>query len=214
MAESFERYLEARHSDLVDALAAVVSDERVLAAFRKIPRHLFVPDRRQWHAYDDRALALAEGQTISQPSMIAIMLEALAAEPHHRALEVGAGSGYAAALLSTLVEEVHAVEIRSSLLETARVALERAGVKNVVLHEGDGSAGLPKQAPFDRILVSAAATEVPPELVRELAPGGRIAIPVGDDRGQTLRVGSRDGEGPVAWSDRTACVFVPLVGAP
>lgn len=213
MDESFERYLETRHSELVDALAGVVSDERVLAAFRKIPRHLFVPERKQWHAYDDRALALAEGQTISQPSMIAIMLEALGAAPHHRALEVGAGSGYAAALLSTLVAEVHAVEIRPSLLETARVALERAGVKNVVLHEGDGAAGLPEEAPFDRILVSAAATEVPPELVRELAPGGRIAIPVGDDRGQTLRVGSRSGEGPVEWSDRTACVFVPLVGS-
>jgi protein-L-isoaspartate(D-aspartate) O-methyltransferase len=211
--EPFETYLEARRSELVDVLSHVVSDTRVLIAFRTVPRHLFVPANERWHAYDDRALALSEGQTVSQPSMIAIMLESLATEPHHRALEVGAGSGYAAALLSTLVREVHAVEIRPALLEAARVALERSGVRNVTLHEGDGSLGLPGEAPFDRILVSAAAREVPAALAAQLGPGGRIAIPVGDDRGQTLLIGARDGEGPIAWSDRTACLFVPLVSA-
>ena len=140
------------------------------------------------------------------------MLAALATRPHYRALEVGAGSGYAAALLSTLVSEVHAVEIRPALLEFARTALARANVKNVVLHGADGSRGLPGEAPFDCILVSAAARTVPDPLVEQLAPGGRIAIPVGGGDGQTLRVGVRRGA-LVDWDEQTACTFVPLLGS-
>ena len=213
MEQALEPYLEASRAELVEGLTRVISDPRVLAAFERIPRHLFVGAAQRRAAYEDRALPLTDGQTISQPSMIAIMLEALAAEPSERALEVGAGSGYAAALLSTLVREVHAVEIRPALSSLGRAALERAKIGNVVIHEADGSEGLPSEAPFDCILVSAAARTVPAALVEQLAPLGRIAIPVGGDDGQTLRVGTRMRDGGIRWTERTACVFVPLVSA-
>ncbi|HEX4341098.1 MAG TPA: protein-L-isoaspartate(D-aspartate) O-methyltransferase [Polyangiaceae bacterium] len=212
MEQSLEPYLEAGPPALARQVSRVVSDARVIAAFATIPRHLFVGAEEQWRAYEDRALPLFEGQTISQPSMIALMLEALAPEPGNRALEVGAGSGYAAALLSTLVGVVDAVEIKPALVAFARQALARASVKNVVLHEADGLGGLPELAPFDRILVSAAARELPPSLVDQLAPGGRIAIPVGGAEGQTLRVGVRHEDG-VRWEEQTPCTFVPLVGS-
>ncbi len=210
--QSLEPYPEAGLADLARRVSRVVSDARVIAAFRAVPRHLFVGDQERSLAYEDHALPLFDGQTISQPSMIAIMLEALATEPHHRALEVGAGSGYAAALLATLVREVHAIEIRPALVEFARRALLRADVRGVVLHVGDGSLGLPSEAPFDRILVSAAAREIPAALVEQLAQGGRIAIPVGGGDGQTLRVGIRHAT-DVEWEERTPCTFVPLVGS-
>jgi protein-L-isoaspartate(D-aspartate) O-methyltransferase len=210
---ALEPYLEASRAELVEGLTRVISDPRVLAAFATIPRHLFVGAAQRAVAYEDRALPLMDGQTISQPSMIALMLDALATEPSQRALEVGAGSGYAAALLSTLVREVHAVEIRPALSSLARAALDRAKIGNVLVHESDGSEGLPGEAPFDRILVSAAARAVPAALVDQLAPLGRIAIPVGGEEGQTLRVGSRMRDGGMHWEERTACVFVPLVSA-
>jgi len=206
-----ETYLEAGPAQLATAVSRVVSDARVISAFEKIPRHLFVAEQERALAYEDRALPLFEGQTISQPSMIAIMLEALATEPSHRALEVGAGSGYAAALLSTLVREVHAVEIRPALVGFAKRALARAHVENVFLHEGDGSKGLPEAAPFDCILVSAAARHLPPALTEQLALSGHIAIPIGGMCGQTLHVGTRLEDG-VDWRESTPCTFVPLVG--
>jgi protein-L-isoaspartate(D-aspartate) O-methyltransferase len=209
--QALEPYLEASRAELVEGLTRVVSDPRVLSAFEAIPRHLFVGEAQRAAAYDDRALPLVDGQTISQPSMLAIMLEALAAQPSQRVLEVGAGSGYAAALLSTLVREVHAVEIRPALSSMARAALARAKIDNVVIHEADGSEGLPSEAPFDRILVSAAAREVPAALVDQLAPHGRVVIPVGTNQGQTLRVGARMRNGGIHWEERTACIFVPLV---
>jgi protein-L-isoaspartate(D-aspartate) O-methyltransferase len=210
MEQSMEPYLEAGPSQLARVVSEVVSDARVISAFEKIPRHLFVPPELGALAYEDRALPLFEGQTISQPSMIAIMLEALAPLPTHRALEVGAGSGYAAALLSTLVRDVHAIEIRPALIRFAERALARVGIGNVFLHEGDGSRGLLQEAPFDCILVSAAARDLPPSLVDQLASGGRIAIPVGGSHGQTLRVGVR-GEAGMEWEEQTPCTFVPLV---
>jgi protein-L-isoaspartate(D-aspartate) O-methyltransferase len=183
-----------------------------LAAFRSVPRHLFVPPRSLDHAYEDRALPLVQGQTISQPSMVAIMLEALQAEPNHRVLEIGAGSGYAAALLSRLSLEVHAVEIRPELADMAKESLARAGIDNVHIQVGDGSRGLPDLAPFDRILVSAGAHHVPRELLAELAPSGRIVIPVDYLDGQILHVGSRGPEGSdITWQESIPCVFVPLV---
>lgn len=208
-----EPYPEARPAELARVVSDVVSDARVISAFQKVPRHFFVPDYEGGLAYEDRALPLFDGQTISQPSMIAIMLEALAPQRSDHALEVGAGSGYAAALLSTLVRDVHAVEIRPALIRFAERALARARVENVFLHEGDGALGLPEEAPFDCILVSAAARGLPPALVEQLAPGGRIAIPIGGSDGQTLRVGIRGGDG-VEWQERTPCTFVPLVTEP
>lgn len=200
-----------------DGLIAVVKstvaprDRRVLDALRRVPRHEFVPEPERSFAYQDRALPIGEGQTISQPSMIAVMLDTLACTPHSRVLEVGAGCGYAAALLSCLAAEVDAVEIRPALAERARATLAALGIENVRIHVADGSRGLPERAPFDRILVSAAPETVPPALVEQLALGGRIAIPVGDSWGQTLLVGHKDAVGLVTWHRDIPCMFVPLV---
>jgi protein-L-isoaspartate(D-aspartate) O-methyltransferase len=197
---------------MVDRIRAVTGvSPPVLEAFRRVPRHRFVPDTRSGQAYEDRALPLAEGQTISQPSMIAIMLEALALEPYHRVLEVGAGSGYAAALLSVLAGEVDAIEIRPALAADARRTLSEIGVRNVHVRVGDGRRGLPERAPFDRILVSAGAGSVPPALVNQLATGGRIAIPIGSEWGQTLMIGEKDARGDTTWKENVGCAFVPLV---
>jgi protein-L-isoaspartate(D-aspartate) O-methyltransferase len=190
-----------------------IVDERLLGAFRRVPRHAFVPAPQADRAYEDRALPIGEDQTISQPSMIALMFDALRPEPSDRALEVGAGSGYAAALLGTLVERVDAIEILPNLAERARATLAKLGVANVRIHRGSGERGLRDGAPFDVILVSAGARQIPQALVDELAPNGRIAIPVGDDDGQHLLVGTRRGAGDVAWEKRMACMFVPLVTA-
>ncbi len=190
---------------------AAPRDPRVLDAFRRIPRHLFVPEASRLAAYDDRALPIGEEQTISQPSMIAMMLDALECEPSSRVLEVGAGSGYAAALLSCLVARVDAVEIRPSLALRARATLASLGIDNVFVHVGDGSKGWAELAPFDRILVSAAPHSVPRALLEQLAPGGRIAIPVGEAYHQVLLVGDRAPDGSVSFRRDVPCVFVPLV---
>ena len=188
-----------------------IADERILNAFASVPRHEFLSELQRPLAYEDRALPLDEGQTVSQPSMIAIMLGELACEAGQRALEVGAGSGYAAALLGCLVAEVHAVEVRPGLARRARATLARLGTKNVHVVAGDGSLGLPEHAPFDRILVSAAPERVPEALLEQLAPGGQIAIPVGDDRSQTLLVGHKAHGTGIDWRRTVPCIFVPLV---
>ncbi len=192
-------------------LAAAPRDPRVLEAFRRIPRHAFVPEVSRLEAYDDRSLPIGEEQTISQPSMIAMMLDSLECEPTSRVLEVGAGSGYAAALLSCLVERVDAVEIRPQLAARAAATLKALGIDNVFIHVGDGSKGWAERAPFDRILVSAAPGAIPPALIEQLGPGGRIAIPVGDCQHQVLMVGERGADGEVRMRRDVPCVFVPLV---
>lgn len=208
-----ERYLEESHERLIASLERVVSDRRILDAFRRVPRTAFVPRGLEAHAWEDRALPLAEGQTISQPTMIAIMLDALSPEPHHRALEVGAGCGYAAALLGCLTREVYGVEIRPTLAAMANESLARAGVDNVTIVVGDGTRGLPEHAPYDSIMVSAGATRIPDALVDQLAPGGRIVIPIGDGADQVLEIGQRPSKGgDVKWKSSVHCVFVPLVG--
>jgi protein-L-isoaspartate(D-aspartate) O-methyltransferase len=212
MEPEAERYLEERLA-LSRDLARVTQNPRILRAFLEVPRQEFVPEPGRAHAYEDRPLPLIEDQTISQPSMIAIMLDALDPQPEDKVLEIGAGCGYAAALLGRLAREVHGVEIRPALAEMARATLAALGARNVHVHVGDGSRGLPEQAPFDCILVSAGARHVPPGLVEQLAPGGRIAIPVGGEWGQVLRVGRRhaDGSTEVEWERGTPCSFVPLV---
>jgi protein-L-isoaspartate(D-aspartate) O-methyltransferase len=190
---------------------AAPRDPRVLEAFRQVPRHLFIPDAQRVFAYDDRALPIGDEQTISQPSMIAIMLDALECQPSSRVLEVGAGSGYAAALLAHLAREVYAIEIRAALAERARMTLAQIGLTNVQIYVGDGSHGLTDHAPYDRILVSAAPAEIPHTLAEQLAPGGRIAIPVGDERGQTLLIGERRADGHIDWRRDVPCMFVPLI---
>ena len=188
-----------------------IGDERVLAAMGRVPREQFIPENRRCLAYDDSALSIGEGQTISQPYMVATMLELLACRPEHRVLEVGAGSGYQAALLGELAGEVYAIEIVEILAERARRVLSRLGYDNVSIVVGDGTLGYAEAAPYDRIIVAAAAPEVPPPLAEQLAEGGRLVAPVGSRGMQTCIVADRrDGELHVEKS--IGCVFVPLIG--
>jgi protein-L-isoaspartate(D-aspartate) O-methyltransferase len=207
--------LASQRQHLVERIRASIdlSDARILQAFADVPRHEFLSEAQREIAYEDRAVPLDDGQTVSQPSMIAIMLQELACEPGQRALEVGAGSGYAAAVLGRLVAHVYAIELRPALAARARAALERSGVRNVHVVEGDGSRGLADYAPYDRILVSAAPARVPDALVAQLAVGGKIAVPVGDERSQTLVIGHKTGPDSVDWQRRWPCIFVPLVSS-
>jgi protein-L-isoaspartate(D-aspartate) O-methyltransferase len=179
-----------------------------------IPRAAFVPEDLRDDADADRPLPIGHGQTISQPFMVAYMTERLELEGHERVLEVGTGSGYQAAVLAALAGEVWSVEIVPELAERARTLLvDRLGLRNVHLRQGDGAAGWPEAAPFDRILVTAAPREVPDALVRQLAPGGRMVIPVGEaPDAQTLRVVERGNDGADVWADLIPVRFVPLTG--
>jgi protein-L-isoaspartate(D-aspartate) O-methyltransferase len=192
-------------------LVGQIRDERVLEAMRRVPRHFFVPESQQDSAYDNRPLGIGYGQTISQPLMVAIMLEALALQGTERVLEVGTGSGYQAALLAELAAEVYSVDIVGELISTARAALERAGAHNVEVEERDGSLGWPEKAPFDAIIVAAGAPDCPTELKNQLAIGGRLVIPVGPLHGQILDRIQRDAVG-FTTQHLTACAFVPLRG--
>ncbi len=191
-----------------------VRDARVLQAMREVPRHAFVPAALAESAYDDRALPIAAGQTISQPYVVALMLEALALRSADRVLEVGTGSGYAAALLSRLAAEVYTIERHAELGELARERLAELGYANVRVRIADGTLGWPEAAPFDAILVSAGGPRVPASLEAQLAVGGRLVIPVGAGRGsqQLLRV-VRTAADRLEREDLGDVQFVPLVGA-
>jgi protein-L-isoaspartate(D-aspartate) O-methyltransferase len=180
-------------------------------ALLQIPREAFVPARLQERAYEDTALPIGQEQTISQPSMVVLMLAALACRSEHRVLEVGGGSGYAAALLSKLASEVHAIELREELAKNAQAAISRLGIDNVQFHVGDGARGLPELAPFDRILVSAASASVPEALLEQLAQGGILVMPVGSALQQTLSIAEKDASGQIRYRTGVPCVFVPLV---
>ncbi len=188
-----------------------ITDRRVLDAMAKVPRERFVPRAQRPSAYDDRALPIGEGQTISQPYMVAAMLQALRTGPELTALEIGGGSGYQAALLGELCERVWAVEIVEVLADRAGAVLAELGYDNVEVVAGDGSLGLPEHAPYDRIIVAAGAPEVPEPLMEQLADGGRLVAPVGGRFSQRLVVCVRRGAG-VHHKDGMACIFVPLVG--
>ena len=189
-----------------------VVDERVLEAMERVPRELFVPDDIADHAYDDAALPIGHGQTISQPYMVARICEALALRGHERVLDVGTGSGYQAAVLAELAHEVHTIERLEALAERARENLRRAGyAERVHCHVGDGTLGLPAYAPFAAIAIAAAAPEFPQTLYEQLEPRGRLVVPVGGRRGQQLQVAVRSPEGPAVIRS-VPCRFVPLVG--
>jgi protein-L-isoaspartate(D-aspartate) O-methyltransferase len=188
-----------------------VRDVRVLQALREVPRHLFVPANQRTHAYEDRALPIANGQTISQPYIVAIMTELLGAEPHHRVLEIGTGSGYQTAILAKLAAHVVSIERHPELAEAALLTFEALGIANVEIRVGDGTEGLPDAAPFDRILVTAGAPAVPAALKEQLAIGGRLVVPVGPPGYQYLTVVDRHSTG-FEQHERDACVFVPLIG--
>jgi len=189
-----------------------IADERVLAAMVRVPRELFVPEPFRDHAYDDAALPIGEGQTISQPFMVARICEVLSVRQGDRVLDVGTGSGYQAAVLAELAAEVHTIERIATLAEQASEALVEAGYGRVEVHVGDGSKGLPEAAPFGAIAVAAAAPDVPVSLYEELEPGGRLAVPVGGRRSQELLLVVRSPEGP-AVVHSVPCRFVPLIGA-
>jgi protein-L-isoaspartate(D-aspartate) O-methyltransferase len=190
-----------------------ISDERVLAAMERVPREQFVPDRLRDFAYEDAALPLEHGQTVSQPFIVAFICQGLALTGDERVLDVGTGSGYQAAVLAELAAEVDSIERVPELAEGARRALERAGYGRVRVHVGDGTLGLPELAPFRGIAVAAATGEVPRELWDQLEDGGRIVLPLGRRRGQRLSVLERTGE-EVRLVSSVPARFVPLVEGP
>ena len=188
-----------------------IVDERVLEAMERVPRELFVPDDLKDRAFDDAALPIGEGQTISQPYMVARIAEELGLDGDERVLDVGTGSGYQAAVLAELADEVHTIERIPGLAEQARANLAAAGYENVAVYVGDGSRGLPEHAPYDAIAVAAAAPTFPQALYDQLRTGGRLVVPVGGRRGQRLEVVVRSPEGPAVIRS-VPCRFVPLVG--
>ena len=187
-----------------------VSDERVLDAMLRVPRHEFAPERCRDQAYEDHPLPIGQGQTISQPYMVARMLESLALSPGDKVLEVGTGSGYLTALLAELAAQVFSVERHPELAEAARELLGRMGYTNVRVIVGDGSQGLAEGSRYDAIIVSAAAPEVPPALLEQLAEGGRMIIPVGPSDSQQLQLIHVE-MGQPRTALRELCRFVPLV---
>ena len=205
LTQARERMVEAQ------LRARGIRDERVLQAMMRVPRHEFVPAEFLSQAYEDHPVPIGQEQTISQPYIVAVMLEQLAVAPGEVVLEVGTGSGYVTALLAELAREVYSIERHAPLAQAAEQRLQNLNYLNAKVVTGDGKYGLPEGAPFDAILVSAAAAEIPPALFAQLREGGRMMIPVGTAHSQRLqRVEKRDGRMLV--TDMEGCRFVPLVG--
>jgi protein-L-isoaspartate(D-aspartate) O-methyltransferase len=206
-----ETYSALRHEMVSSQLRGRgITDERVLAAMERVPRHEFAPERFRDQAYEDHPLPIAEGQTISQPYIVAVMLESLELSSTDRVLEIGTGSGYLTALLAELAAQVVSIERHPSLADRARARLIGMGYSNVRVVTGDGTQGFPEAAPYDGIIVSAAAWKVPPALLDQLAEGGRMIIPVGTDETQQLRlVRVQNGQRMIEF--REMCRFVPLI---
>lgn len=189
-----------------------IRDLRVLDALKAVPREVFVEPGDQAAAYEDRPLPIAENQTISQPFIVALMMEAAELAPESRVLEIGAGSGYAAALIGHIAREVHSVERFESLAQQASARIAGLGMEHVSIHTGDGTKGWPEAAPYDAIIVAAAAIAVPQALFDQLATGGRLIIPVGPEHGtQLLMKYVRQPDGSVTERDLGEVRFVPLV---
>jgi len=188
-----------------------VKDPFVLAAMRVVPRHEFIPPDQQHWAYSDGALRIGMGQTISQPYIVALMTELMELTGDETVLEVGTGSGYQAAILAQIVSQVHTVERHASLAKSAQQQLISLGFSNVQVHVGDGTLGLPEYAPFQAIMVTAAAPEVPKSLLDQLDQGGRLVIPVGGKYSQRLEVWRREGT-KYTQKAITSVAFVPLLG--
>jgi protein-L-isoaspartate(D-aspartate) O-methyltransferase len=189
-----------------------IVDERVLAAMTRVPRHEFVPQEFQAQAYEDHPIAIGEGQTISQPYIVAFMLQVLHVMPNDLVLEIGTGSGYLTAILAELCQKIYSIERHPALAKAAEVKLASLGYQNIDLIIGDGSEGLPEHAPFNCILASAAAPQIPKTLVDQLTEGGRMVVPVGPASVQELQlVRKQNGKALVTELDK--CRFVPLIGA-
>lgn len=211
ISDSPDINLYLRRMMVENQLRGRIGDERVLDAMLHVPRHLFMPPETRPFAYEDRALPIGENQTISQPFMVAVMTELLEPREDDRALEIGTGSGYQAAVLSLLCRELFTVERIKPLYERATEKLAELGYDNVSTFLSDGTIGLPDHAPYDLIIVTAAAPDVPKPLLEQLADGGRLVAPVGLRYEQALvRIVRSGNEFLQSWS--TPCVFVPLVG--
>ena len=214
--EQHQRMIEVIEEEVTYTRHAIGKDKldaRVMEAMRKVPRHEFVPANSQLMAYHNGPLSIGHGQTISQPYIVALMTDLL--EPHADdvILEIGTGSGYQSAILSCLVKQVHTTETVSPLVEPARQLLQRLGYNNVQVHECDGYYGLPEQAPFDGIIVTAAAPHVPEPLVEQLKPGGRLVIPIGHEfYAQELLVIQKHEDSQLSRRKIIDVVFVPLTG--
>ncbi|MDD5581068.1 MAG: protein-L-isoaspartate(D-aspartate) O-methyltransferase [Methylobacter sp.] len=196
-----------------DFLGQGALDERVLDAMGKVPRHEFVPENQRSHAYENRPLPIGYGQTISQPYIVAIMTDLLKPKKTDRVLEIGTGSGYQAAILAELVENVHTIEIVEELSRQAAENLKRTGYANVHIRTGDGYYGWETEAPFDGIVVTAVASHIPPPLIKQLKPGGRMIIPVGAQfMTQYLVLVTKASDGKISTQQIIPVRFVPLTG--
>ena len=210
-SEDSARYQKARRAMVNRQIEARgVEAESVLEAIRSVPRHRFVPRSFRPRAYDDTPLPIGHDQTISQPYIVAVMTETLQLEPQHKVLEIGTGSGYQASVLAELADRVYSIEIICELAKRAREALKRQGYKNVSVKCGDGYAGWPEHAPFDRIIVTAAPPEIPRALVEQLKVGGRMVLPVGENV-QELKVVEKTKKGATKTTDMMKVRFVPMV---
>jgi protein-L-isoaspartate(D-aspartate) O-methyltransferase len=189
-----------------------ISDQLVLNAFYKVPRHKFVPDEELENAYEDFPLAIGENQTISQPYIVALMTERLGLSGREKVLEIGTGSGYQAAILAELAKEVYSVERIPRLSQNAQKLLGELGYSNIHFKVGDGTLGWKEEAPFDRIILTAYCPEIPGPLIEQLNENGKIILPLGDTFSQMLTVAEKK-QGKLSYQDVCACVFVPLVGA-
>jgi protein-L-isoaspartate(D-aspartate) O-methyltransferase len=188
-----------------------IINKRVLEVMRRVPRHEFVPNGRRDSAYDDHPLPIGEGQTISQPYIVALMTQLVDPQPSDKALDVGTGSGYQAAVLAELVKHVYSIEIVEPLADRADATLQRLGYKNVTVRHGDGYHGWKSEAPFDLIIVAAAPDHIPEELVKQLAPEGKMVIPVGS-RWQTLILIEKKADGTIRKHNVAPVAFVPMTG--
>lgn len=211
MRDKMVKQIEADMRDLRDMTGHGTLSAPVAAAMDKVPRHLFVPDRLQAHAYDNSPLPIGEGQTISQPFIVALMTELLAVDSHARVLEVGTGSGYQAAVLAEIAHEVYSVEIVPSLAEAAAKRLAGLGYSNVHVKQGDGTLGWPTAAPFDGIVVTAAGIQIPDDLLAQLKTGGHLVMPVGGEHEtQQLMVITRNADGTYSRRTTIPVRFVPI----
>lgn len=192
-------------------IARGIKDPRVIEAMRKVPRHLFVPKKIRGRAYDDRPLPIGEGQTISQPYIVAFMTEALNLSSGDKALEIGTGSGYQAAILAEIVKEVYTIEIRPRLGETARERLKEMGYSNIFVEIGDGYKGWPEKAPFNAVIVTCAPERIPRPLIDQLTEGGRMIIPVGEEGGIQELVLMKKEKGMIIRKEVMKVLFVPMI---
>jgi protein-L-isoaspartate(D-aspartate) O-methyltransferase len=209
-ADKYERL----RSQMVEQQIAArgVEDRGVIAAMRKVPRHLFVPPSHRAQAYNDYPLPIGEGQTISQPYIVALMTEALELKPTDRVLEIGTGSGYQAAILAEIVNEVYTIEIREGLARSADKRLKEMGYKGVKVKHADGYFGWEEHAPFDAIIITAAPNHIPPPLIAQLKEGGRLIVPLGRLTYYQVLTLARKAKGDVRLEQMTEVSFVPMTG--